>query len=363
MTVHASDFTEILDRVDVESWLDREGVAYKVNRGARGMQANIKECPCCGNTNWKVYIGLETGLGNCFSGDCEAKFNKWSFIKAYMGGASNAQIVEHIKTVAKEQGWRPARTVAAKVNMNTLTIPESYALPIGERNLQYLENRNISNVISKYFGLRFSQRGVFRYEGEDGRPRSQSYVDRIIIPIFDLAGNLVSFQGRDITGTAEKKYLFPPGFSSTGSHLYNGQNAVGSEDVVIGEGAFDVMAIKIALDEQPELRHVTPIGSFGKHLSVGNDNSQLAKLMTLKEAGLKRVTMMWDAEPAALDAAIETGLTLRKYGIVSRLAVLPAGRDPNEVAASVVRDAFWKAAVINESLAVKMRLSRKLHSA
>lgn len=353
-----NDLDEILDTLDIETWLDREGVRYKKERGARGPQANVQECPCCGNSNWKVYIGLETGYGNCFSGDCEKKFNKWTFIRAHLGHLSNREVVEHIKQAAKEQGWRPPKKIAAAVNLNTeLKLPESLPLPIGGRNLKYLDNRNISGDIAKYFGLRFSQRGVFKYlDEESGKMRTQSYANRIIIPIFDLDGDLVSFQGRDITGEAEKKYLFPPGFASTGSIIYNGQNAIGAEHIVIGEGVFDVAATKVALDGQMELRDVVPVGSFGKHLSFGDDASQIAKLMLLQEQGLKTITLMWDAEPAALEAAAEVALKLKGYGFVPRIAVLPPGRDPNEVAPSVVRDAFWKATGVNAMTMARLKM-------
>jgi DNA primase len=100
---------------------------------------------------------------------------------------------------------------------------------------------------------------------------SKHYNRRVLIPIYDLDGKLVSFQGRDITGTAEKKYLFPPGYArATGEHLYNGHNVIGRpSDVVVGEGAFDVIAIKVAFDADPTLRDVVPVGTFGKHLSHG----------------------------------------------------------------------------------------------
>ena len=356
------ELTEVLDQIDIESWMDREGVDYRITRGSRGVQLNVKECPCCGNSNWKVYINQDNGLGNCFSGDCEKKFNKWSFIRANLGTLSNREVIEHCKAVAREQGWRPPRKTAVAVNVNSgeLVLPDSYELPIQGRNLKYLDNRNITSDIAKYFALRYSAHGKFHYQDEEGRDRVQDYSKRIILPIFDLVGDLVSFQGRDITGNAEKKYLFPPGFASTGSHLYNGQNAHGAEDVVMGEGAFDVMAAKIALDQQMELRGIVPIGSFGKHLSHGSDDSQLGKLMTLKEGGLKRVTIMWDGEDRAIEDAIETGLLLRKYGFVARIAVLPKDKDPNEVPAEVVRNAFWKAEVVNESVAVRLRLARRV---
>jgi len=354
----SSEFDEVLATLDMETWLDSEGIRYRVTRGARGIQANVKECPCCGNSNWKVYIGLETGLGNCFSGDCEKKFNKWSFIRSTFGNLSAHDVIERIKASAKAQGWRPPKRMSLATNLNTdLKLPKSFPIPINGRNLKYLENRNITIDIAKYFGLRFSNKGYFHYKADDGSDRYQSYAKRIIIPIFDLEGDLVSFQGRDITGEADKKYLFPPGFASTGSIIYNGHNALKSERIVIGEGVFDVMAIKIALDGQMDLRDVTPVGSFGKHLSFGDDASQAAKLLKLKEGGLKEITLMWDGEPAALAAAADTAIKLNGYGFQARVAVLPPGRDPNEVAPSVVREAFWKAVPANAMTMTKLKMA------
>jgi DNA primase len=361
MAMENEELGEILDKIDIESWLDSEGVRYRVTRGTRGTQLNVKECPSCGNSNYKVYLNQDNGLGNCFAGDCERRFNKFSFIRAWMGNASNRDVIEHIKAVARSHGWRPARVQSMAVNLKTdLVIPESVALPVGGRNLKYLENRGVTPDIARYFALRFCNHGGFNYVDDAGRKLHQDYSKRVIIPIFDLNGDLVSFQGRDITGKADKKYLFPPGFSSTGAHLYNGHNAHGCEHVVIGEGAFDVIATKIALDGQTELRNIVPIGSFGKHLSSGDDNSQFAKLLQLKEGGLKIVTIMWDSEEKAIEAAVNTALMLRRYGFVARVAILPKDKDPNEVPPSVVRAAFWKAEAINESVAVRLRLAKRL---
>ncbi|UUZ75563.1 hypothetical protein LP414_27995 [Polaromonas sp. P1(28)-13] len=308
------ELQEILETIDMESWLDQEGVRYKIVRGSSGRQANLKECPCCGNDKFKVYIGLDTGLGNCFV--CEEKYNKWKFIKSYLG-TNNKSAIEHIKTVAREQGWRPPKrqSMAVELSSADLSLPASIPMPHNGRNLKYLDNRGITGSIASYFDLRFSHRGKFDYLDDDGHPVTQDYSNRIIIPVFDLAGQLVSFQGRDITDTADKKYLFPPGFASTGTHLYNGHNARGARRICIGEGVFDVAAIKIALDEEMALRDIVPIGTFGKHLSQGDEDSQLAKLMLLKTQGLEEVTFLWDGEPAAIDAAIESALMLHKVGL------------------------------------------------
>ena len=351
---------EAIDTIDVEAWLDREGVEYRLQRGSRGIQANVKECPCCGNAKWKVFLNAESGLGNCFSGECEEKFNKWKFIKAHMPHASNRDVIEHIKAVAKEQGWRPPRLKSAEVNNNTeLVMPASFALPYKGRNLKYLDNRGINARIASYFNLRFRVAGKFDY-WDGPRHLQQDYSNRIIIPVYDLQGDLVSFQGRDITGTAERKYLFPPGFSATGTHLYNAHNAIGASRVVINEGVFDVAATKIALDEEMDLRAVVPIGSFGKHLSSGDENSQLSKLLKLKEWGLKECTFMWDGEPRAIHDAIDAALQVRQFGLTVRVAILPDGKDPNELPPAAVRFAFWRAVAITPQAAVMLKLKHKI---
>ena len=350
------ELQEVLASIDMQAWLDREGVRYKEARGSSGRQLNVKECPCCGNSNWKVYLNAETGLGNCFSGDCEKKFNRWTFISSSLG-ITHRETIEHVKAVAREQGWRPPLQKRVETNIKgELTLPASISLPHKGRNMKYLENRGITANIAQYFDLKLSLIGKFLYKDDDGRMKSQDYRNRIIIPIFDLEGNLVSFQGRDITGTSDRKYLFPPGYSSTGTLLLNGHNAVGARHILICEGAFDVFAAKIALDGELALREIVPVGSFGKHLSSGDSNSQLAKLIKLKELGLECVTFMWDAEQAALTAAVDAALKVKSCGLKVRIAVLPEGKDPNEVPAEEVRRAFWKAVTVDMASATKLKM-------
>lgn len=349
------DISEILDKLDIEAYLDREGIDYKATYGSRGPQFNLRSCPFCGGDKWKVFINQETGLGNCFSGDCEKKFNKFSFIRASTGLSGNP-LNEHIRAVGAEIGWRPPRkkSMAVTLDVKTLKIPHSYELPIVGRNLAYLENRGIGIDIAKYFHLHFCKKGLFKYQ-MDGRDLFMPFDMRIIIPVFDLDGNLVSFQGRDITGKAEKKYLFPPGFATTGEHLYNGHNVHRTERVVVGEGAFDIMACKIALDEDPELRDIVPIGTFGKHLSL----NQLDKFMVLRERGVREVTFMWDGEIAATDDAIKAGQQVKGMGFDVRVALLPKDKDPNEVTREEVRKAYWCARKLTPSSAVKLALEAR----
>lgn len=346
---------EILDKLDMEYYLDREGIEYRSGSGSRGPQFNLRTCPFCGSDSWKVFINQESGLGNCFSGDCEKKFNKFGFIRAHTG-LSTFETFEHIKAIGAEIGWQPARkSVIAVVNeTRQLKMPHSLELPINGRNLAYLQNRGITLDIARYFHLRFCKKGLFAYE-QDGQKRFMPFDMRVIIPVFDLDGVLVSFQGRDITGKAERKYLFPPGFAVTGEHLYNGHNVHHTERVIVGEGAFDVMAQKIALDQDQDLRDVVPIGTFGKHLS----EHQLHRFVELQKRGVKEVTIMWDGEVKATDDAVKAGTAIKGLGLRVKIAMLPFGKDPNEVPAEVVRASFYSARELTPASAAQILLQRR----
>lgn len=338
---------EMLDAIDIEQYLDAEGVRYKRTTGSSGAQLNLKECPVCGNSKWKVYLNAGTGLGNCFGGDHPPgqNFSKWNFIKAHLGSPANGAVVAHIKQYALENGWRAARTSSVAVKAPDQAgwqMPASYALPVNGTNLPYLENRGINGQIAQYFHMRICVRGHYRFRAQDGDWGFQDYSRRVLLPVYDLDGTLVTFQGRDITGTQEPKYLFPPGLPGSGKFLYNGLNAIGTKRVVIGEGAFDVAALKIAFDQDPALRDVVPIGTFGKHLSKGED-SQLGRMLELKARGIDDVTLMWDGEIQATLDAIDAAHHLLEAGFKVRIGMLPADKDPNEVPAAVVRDTYYSA--------------------
>jgi len=351
-----TDFSEISEQLDLEFWADREGVPYILSRGRSGMQMNFLECPECGDRKWKVYLNAETGAGNCFR--CEETYSKLKFIKSQTG-LEWREVADHCVAVLREQGWRPKRTTSVAVEYEAVKFPDSYELPTetGD-NLLYLEERGVDGVMAKYFHLRMCEKGWWNFLKEDGSKGGQKFDMRIIIPVFDLDGTFVTYQGRDITGTSERRYLFPKGLPGTGRYLLNGQNAHGSKRMCVGEGAFDIMATKKALDEDVGLRDVVVIGTFGKHLSYGDPegNDQLGRFLKLKREGLSEVTMMWDGTWDALKAALDAGKMLTRCGLRVKIAKLPLDHDPNEVLPEVVRGAFYAAEPYTTALDAKWRL-------
>lgn len=353
-----NDRDEVLEAFDIEQWLDREGIPYRKSRGSSGWQLNVKECPNpdCHDRNYKTYINAETGLGNCFV--CNMKYNKSRFVGMYLD-ANFFNTLKYIREATREQGWRPIRKIEIAINDGEVRLPVSTPLPTPEgENLAYLESRGFGSDIAKYFHMRYCQSGWWMFKNEDGSNGTQDFSNRVIIPVYDLDGTLKTFQGRDLTGLSDRKYLFPKALPGTGRFLLNGQNVQKAKRIVIGEGIFDVAAIKMALDEDVQLRGVVPVGTFGKHLSYGdmNGNDQLGRFIQLKREGVEEATFMWDGGKKELLTAVNAAELLRKCGLSIRIALLPQGKDPNEMPAQDVRRAFYDAQPYSSRLAIQWRL-------
>lgn len=354
-----SIFESIEKELDMEFFLDRESIPFKLTRGVNGMQLNIKTCPnpSCQDDRYRTYFGVDTGKGNCFV--CGQGFGKVKFVNLHFGFDNWSATAREMEALLREQGWRPVRKAMVAVDETKLVLPVSEPLPLPDgSNLLYLEQRGFHAEIVKYFGLRWCEFGWWRFKEPDGSYATQVFDKRVIIPVYDLDGEIKTFQGRDVTGTSDRKYLFPKALPGTGRYLLNGQNAVATDHVVMGEGIFDVAAIKLAFDEVSDLRSVVPVGSFGKHLSYGdmNGDDQLGRFHALRSRGVKFVTIMWDGEEKALTAALSAAKLLTGIGLTVRVALLPYEKDPNEVTGEVVRKAFYAAERWTPALDVRWRL-------
>lgn len=366
--IQSDEFQEALDAIDMEDFLSSENIEYKVTPGTSGVQLNLHECPRCGGRGWKVYLNMDSGLGKCFHGACadEPGFNKFTFID-YTLNQGRRKTVSYILDFAKTSGWRPKKKQAVATEIGDVVLPQHFKLPMeykgNKRALPlYLTSRGVTPEIAEYFGLMYCHEGSFSYK-MDGEEKKQDYSRRILIPVYDLSGALRTFQGRDITGESERKYLFPPGLAGSGRYLFNGQNCTGLDEIVVGEGAFDVIAIKMALDTQVDLRGVGQVGTFGKHLSdLSDGDNQTTAIMELIRSGLKRITFMWDGEPKALMEAVAAGEKVKSLGVEVRIAELPLDKDPAEVDASVVVAAYRAAVKLNKAsiVALKLRYGRMI---
>lgn len=356
-----------LEKIDLENYLDREGIGYRFSSGTRGQQLVLDECPFCGEGGGKTYVGLKTGLGNCFHGSCGEKFNKRKLMRKISGLAGKA-FDDYVKAVAEEMGWMPKK-VRPEVIMAELKLPKPMdALPHMGRQLAYLARRGVTPESSQWFHLGYCHdKAWWGYKLDDGTEKWVNYARRVIIPIFDLDGTLVSFQGRDTTGEKEPKYLFPVGYAVAGRHLYNGnafEDGVHTH-AVVGEGAFDAIAIHQAVTSDPGCRSMLALATFGMHLS-GGENSQLDRFARLRDRGLTTVTLMWDGEGRAIAGSVKAGLLLIGLGLQVRIATLPEGYDPAQgpdgapTPPELVRKAIFEAVPLTKLNAIKILAKAKL---
>lgn len=351
-----TDLQELLDDIDVADFLDYEAISYR--RVGAGTNLNIRECPFCGSSNWKTYMRADNGRGLCFRGDCQAKFSLFSFTRQHLN-ADNKATAEHIKQYALQAGSVSARP---KIEHDPVTdgweLPSSIPLPTPDGQTHpSLIKRRITLDTQALYGLRWCEEGRWTYKDIDGVQRAQIFDRRIIIPVHDLDGVVRSFQGRDGTGKAEKRYLFPSGLPGTGRFLYGGHLVSGKSHLVIGEGPFDTMAIHQAISNHPDFRNVGAVGSFGLSIGISEGDDQLARLLKLKQAGTSTLTFLWDGERGAFLAAVANGEKLLSHGFRVRIGLLPADHDPNEVDTVVVRKAIEEAQELTPMQALAFRLN------
>lgn len=352
---------ELLEEFDLEVWLDDQGVDYNVKHGRSGEQLNLKECPRCGGKDWKVFINRDTGVGNCFHGACvdDPWFNKVTFVAAHMG-LENGPAVKTIRQFNDSMGWRPKveKKQVKEVDITDLKLPESHELPTESgKNLKYLTDRGVTKEQTKKHGLRYSSNGYHEFV-LNGEKKRQYFSGRVLIPVMDMEGNLVTFQGRDVTGESDRKYLMASGLPATGRYLYNAHNAVGAETAVLCEGVFSVYAMERVL-EQNGIDGVA-LGTFGKTLSNSLDtDSQLSQLLDLKRNGLKTVYFMWDGEEKTIASAKKEAYALQKVsGLKCMVCELKDGHDPDSAKPSEVLAAFNQAKEVNWKFSVLDRLRK-----
>lgn len=350
-------------QVTTEDFLDHEAVEYRATSGSRGPQFNIKTCPVCGGDSWKVYLSRDTGYGNCFHGSCGVSFNLWTFAKALLDTADSRVVGAKFDEIARIGGWRPKPKREKKVVVppvsGAIKLPTS--IPIPDGNLPYLADRGVSVATARAFGLRMCYQGFWAFKDETGADQRRVFNDRILIPIYDLDGTLVTFQGRDITGQQDPKYLFPSRLPSTARYIYNGHRAAAERwsHLVLGEGAFDCIAIQDAIDGDPSLRGIGAGGSFGKKLTldyVEGNMTQLQALQGLRGSGLHTITIMWDGEKQAFQSAVHAAGRLTNLGFHARIALLPPGKDPAEVTPDIIRKSIRLAVPYSRNLEIRAKL-------
>ena len=255
-------------------------------------------------------------------------------------------------------------TEAAKYYYSTLVSPK------GKAGLEYLRRRGLSVNVIRKFGLGYAPSGwdsLFRHligkgflEDELAKgglvltKKDGGYIDRfrerIIFPIFDIAGKVIAFGGRVLDNSLPKYVNSPETFAfSKGKGLYglNFAKKTKEKQLILVEGYLDV----ITLHANGFDNAVAPLGTA----------------LTKPQGGLMKfyasdVIIAFDADTSGRAAALKAIDILKGAGFNITILTVPGGKDPDGFIRERGAQAFRK--LISQSMPVvdyKVSLLRDQH--
>ncbi len=216
----------------------------------------------------------------------------------------------------------------------------------GEKALNYLYKRGLTDKIVKHFGLGFApdsrydlinhlKENGFRYEemvnanlayAKSKTSVSARFFDRVMFPIIDLRGNVIAFGGR-IMSDQKPKYLNTSdtlAFKKS-LNLFALNFAKNENDglLILVEGYMDVIAL-----HQAGFRNT--IATLGTALT-----SEQSKIISRYA---KEVVICYDSDEAGQKAASRAIDLLRPTGVLIKVISIPNGKDPDEFIRSYGKD-------------------------
>jgi hypothetical protein len=296
------DLDRAIGQFNVDAYLRSLGLHVSGTR-----EEAIVNCPRC-HAERKLYVNRRTKRFICFKCKFPTEFR--GGLVGLVMGLSKCSIGDAITLIRERAGgnggWSapqvlptPATTdVALPETVRRLKDPEDLA---ERRYWEYLTGRRLSQETIRAYGMGYARVGL--------------YAGRVFVPV--LHGSLlVSWVARDVTGTAERKVLTPPG-NAQGQTLFNLDAVAASGEAVVVEGVFDAL-------RAPD----TCVAAFGKRLTQ-------AQKVLLRKSGIQHLTLAFDA-----DAWVETTKIAWEVSTLFRsvrIARLPEGMDPSDMEESHLR--------------------------
>ena len=267
-------------------------------------------CPFCGESrlDLRIYYNPKKDKGICHH--CGTGFNSIKFVSA----SENVSKFNAKRLLNNSEGGF-IRTVANKMEIGHCPYPPTVPADTNKRALNYLLDRGITEMMISEFQIGFAENN-FYWNGY-----SVNVKDRVIFPIHDKEENLVSWQGRDITGEAYNKYFFPKGFNSS-NYLFNYHRLTPNNYIMVTEGIFDVLGWYKA-------SFYNVVCTFGKKIS----HNQMNDIIRLKP---RVVYMAWDS-----DAEKSKNMFCERYQHLFHIKLIDLdGKDADELSGSELESAF-----------------------
>jgi len=250
-------------------------------------------CPYCDDGSNHGGFNVEGEYYHCWK--C-----RWHPMNEVLGLLTGLELSECMSMVQKytSNSARFGQFKHKRRGSRLLTLPQG-ASPLSEVHKEYLHSRNFDpDYLADEFNL-------------VGTGRHGPYKFRIIAPIY-FDGELVSYQGRDITGQATLRYKACPRRLEVTNHqhlLYHIDRT--SDRAVLVEGIADVWRLGAGA-----------ISTFGMSLSQ--------QQVTLLSQRYTKVSIVFDSGKEAQGRADEIGKVLSGFGIEVEILELPEG-DPADL--------------------------------
>lgn len=303
-------------------------------------------CPFHNDNSPSLIISPEKQIFNCFT--CRTGGNVFSFVMKY----ENVSFAEAVSIVAKKVGFNLKNDVFVKSENKYSKDYEIYEYAMkyylnninttdGSKARDYLLKRGINETIIKEFKLGYSGSSKDTFyklatnKGWDIETLNKlglinkvnenvydTFINRVVIPIENLKGEVVGFTGRIFNGednTAKYLNTKETEIFKKSSLLFNYHNAKNyirdRKSVIVVEGNMD--AIKMSAKG---FKNVVAL------MGVALSNEQIDILKRLKVP----VILMLDNDNAGEDATIKNGESLINSGVDTKVVRLSGAKDPDE---------------------------------
>ncbi len=314
-------------------------------------------CPFHGEKTASFSVSGSQQLYYCFG--CHAGGNVVSFIENY----ENASFVETIEMLADrlnmsvpyekgssaQKAKSDRRSIIQEMNREAANFYYAQLLsPAGERAMNYLKDRGLTDETIRKFGLGYSLPGgnsLYNYlksKGfDDGQLKMSGLVmfsedrgpydrffNRVMFPIQDASKHVIGFGGR-VMGNAEPKYLNSPETEAfdKSRNLYGLHLARSSrrEGLILCEGYMDVISMHQAGFDNA-------VATLGTALT-GPQSVMISKYG-------KQLLLCYDSDNAGVKAALRAMPILKRSGVTSRIIHMEPYKDPDEFIKSLGAEAF-----------------------
>lgn len=269
----------------------------------------IVRCDCDrskGSKHWHLWVNLRKQMGICYR--CGLKLHDViSVVAAILHCAKSAA-----QGIVAEGETGATKLADILDNLDPQAYQDAQETPIKIVLPREMKRVTHTSKVPKYATSRGLTRAIC-LRHNIGWCDSGYYKNRLIVPIYDLKGSLVSFVARWMGKPSDdiKKVLYPKG-SKTSQYLFNHKIAATKKTIVITEGVFDAIAVGSCA-----------VALFGKHAS----KTQLGLLAELGQTRKLVVMLDTDAQNEARDLAEDLTVVSRDV----RLARLASGiKDPGD---------------------------------